>query len=121
MLVKLIRKVNWDKELRSRLQTIGIMHSGLMMVVVYMDNPHGYVCRIRRGDIMEVPDNEEKLSALLVILAAILNAKIIVRETMKIVQQKKNSEDIFKQAGRVKRLRSSEEIPARLTTPKACS
>ncbi|CAG8514184.1 17190_t:CDS:2 [Cetraspora pellucida] len=67
-----------DKELRSKLQTIRIMHSELMMMVVYMNNLHGYVCRIWHKDIIEVLDNEENFSALLVIFVAILNAKIIV-------------------------------------------
>ncbi|KAG9296779.1 hypothetical protein G9A89_002176 [Geosiphon pyriformis] len=118
MLVKLMKRINWDKELCSKVQTVGITHSGLMMTVMHMDNPHGYVCRIRRGEFLEVPDKEENLSALLVILAAILNIKIAVRETIKVVQPKMQSESIFKQAGRLKRPRNSDEIPACFTTPK---
>ncbi|CAI2167142.1 12208_t:CDS:10 [Funneliformis geosporum] len=116
MLVKLMKKTDW--ELRSKLQTVRITHSGLMMTIMYMNNPHGYVCRIRRGEILEVPDKEENLSAVLVILAAVLNIKIAVQETIKAVQQKGQNDEIFKQAGRKRRSRNSDEISACFTTPK---
>lgn len=49
---------------------------GLMMTLVYADNPKGYVCRYRRCDTLQVPDTIEKFDSILTILASILNAKV---------------------------------------------
>ncbi|CAJ0755563.1 11126_t:CDS:2 [Entrophospora sp. SA101] len=48
---------------------------GLMMVVIRLDNPKSYVCRVSRDDILEVPDTEEKFPEVLEMLAAVLNLK----------------------------------------------
>ncbi|CAG8463353.1 12236_t:CDS:2 [Acaulospora colombiana] len=68
-------RINWDKDARKNIQTIGIIHEGLMMSLVYADNPKGYVCRFRRSNHMEVPDTAEKFDSILSILASVLIAK----------------------------------------------
>ncbi|CAG8649133.1 13499_t:CDS:10, partial [Racocetra persica] len=104
MLLKLMKKVNWDRELCKKLQTVGIIHAG-------------YVCRIRRGDLMEVPYVEENFSDILQMLAAVINIKAIVRETIKTVQSKpvQSSTQVsekFIKAGITKRPRNTHEIPS---------
>ncbi|PKY17305.1 hypothetical protein RhiirB3_404155, partial [Rhizophagus irregularis] len=69
------------------MQTVGIIHTGLMIMMVHLDNPQGYICRIQRGEVMEVPDNLEKFSSVLKILAAVLNLKIVIKETLKVIQK----------------------------------
>lgn len=46
------------------------------MIMVYVDNPKGHICRFRRCDLMEVPDTVEKFDSVLTILASVLNAKV---------------------------------------------
>ena len=46
------------------------------MTMVYVDNPRGYISRLRRSDLMEVPDTVEKFDSILTILASVLNAKV---------------------------------------------
>jgi hypothetical protein len=46
------------------------------MTLVYADNPKGYICRLRRCDLLEVPDTVEKFDSVLTILASVLNAKV---------------------------------------------
>ncbi|GES90377.1 C2H2-type zinc finger transcription factor [Rhizophagus clarus] len=84
MLMNLMERINWIKEVRKNIQTVGIIHEGLMMSLVYADNPKGYICRFRRSDLMEVPDTAEKFDSILMILASVLNAKSAIRETIKI-------------------------------------
>ena len=46
------------------------------MIMIYLDRPKGYICRIKRSETMEVPDSSEKFPSILHILAAVLNAKV---------------------------------------------
>lgn len=46
------------------------------MTIAYIDNPMGYICRLRRSDLMEVPDVAEKFESILTILASVLNIKV---------------------------------------------
>ena len=45
-------------------------------MMVYLDNPKGYICRLRRSRLMEVPNDEENFSDVLEILASALNVKV---------------------------------------------
>nr|CAG8463835.1 1159_t:CDS:2 [Entrophospora candida]CAG8536707.1 12223_t:CDS:2 [Entrophospora candida] len=67
MLVKLMEKVSWNPTQCDKIQTIGIIHSGFM-IMVYLDRPKGYICRIKRSETMEVPDSPEKFPSILHIL-----------------------------------------------------
>ncbi|CAG8771886.1 8992_t:CDS:2, partial [Acaulospora morrowiae] len=49
MLFNLMEKIAWNEEARRKIHR-------LMMTIAYLDNPMGYVCRLRRSDLMEVPD-----------------------------------------------------------------
>ncbi|CAG8528390.1 11916_t:CDS:10 [Acaulospora morrowiae] len=106
MLVRLMGKVDWSREKCTRIQTVGIIHTGLMLMMVYLDNPKGYVCRIRRGEIMEVPDTPENFSSALTILASVLNLKAAVKETLKAIKSKEPTTDSLVNAGTRKRRRN---------------
>ncbi|RUP50053.1 hypothetical protein BC936DRAFT_140544 [Jimgerdemannia flammicorona] len=83
MLMKLMRKAEWDPVNCAKIQTFGIIHageyfivSGLIMMTIYMDRPCGFVYRVQRGEIMEIPDSDEKFPSVLEILATVLRIKI---------------------------------------------
>ncbi|CAJ0750504.1 13142_t:CDS:2, partial [Entrophospora sp. SA101] len=38
------------------------------MIMVYLDRPKGYICRIKRSETMEVPDSPEKFPSILHII-----------------------------------------------------
>ncbi|CAG8661834.1 9187_t:CDS:2, partial [Paraglomus brasilianum] len=120
MLVNLMERIKWNEEVRKQIQTIGIIHAGLMMTIVYADNPKGYICRFRRCDLMEVPDTVEKFDSVLTILASVLNAKSVVQETVKMVQTGGQATKSFKSVGLRKRPRdeSQHELSACMSTPK---
>ncbi|CAJ0924625.1 8123_t:CDS:2 [Entrophospora sp. SA101] len=96
MLVKLMKKANWNKSQTKQMQTIGIIHAGLLMMVLYIDNPNGYICRLNQSEMMEILDNED-LSSVLLVLAAVLNLKSSVEETIKAAQNK--TKPTFEKAG----------------------
>ncbi|CAI2175886.1 19774_t:CDS:2 [Funneliformis geosporum] len=120
MLVNLMERIKWNKEVRRQIQTIGIIHAGLTMTIVYVDNPKGYICRFRRCDLMEVPDTVEKFDSVLSILASVLNAKSVVQETVKMVQTGGQSTKSFKSVGLRKRPRDDgqHKLSACMSTPK---
>ncbi|GBB84115.1 hypothetical protein RclHR1_10750004 [Rhizophagus clarus] len=120
MLVNLIERVNWNEEVRKKIQTVGIIYGGLTMTIVYADNPEGYICRFRRCDLMEVPDTVENFDSVLTILASILNAKSVVQETVKMVQTGRYITKSFKNVGLRKRPRDEgqHQLPACMSTPK---
>ncbi|PKC63057.1 hypothetical protein RhiirA1_397151 [Rhizophagus irregularis] len=120
MLLNLMEKICWNDEARKKIQTVGIIHGGLMMTIAYIDNPMGYICRLRRSDLMEVPDVAEKFESILTILASVLNIKSVVRETIKIVQRSGQTNKSFKSAGLRKRPRneSQHHLSACMSTPK---
>ncbi|CAG8541030.1 12439_t:CDS:10 [Ambispora gerdemannii] len=106
-------------QMRKNIQTVGIIHEGLMMSLVYADNPKGYVCRFRRCDLMEVPDIAEKFDSILIILASVLNAKSAIRETIRMTQTKGQTIKSFKSVGFRKRPRDEDhQMSACLSTPK---
>ncbi|RUP46190.1 hypothetical protein BC936DRAFT_147238 [Jimgerdemannia flammicorona] len=141
MLTKLMRKADWKPELCSRMQTVGIIHSGeyfmtklnrnevgmltcyllfigLIMMPIFMDCPGGFVCRIQRGEIMEVPNCEERITALLPILAEILNIKRAVQETAKALSTRvPTTATSFQEMRQGKRRKEERAMPVCMTTP----
>ncbi|KAG9301062.1 hypothetical protein G9A89_015798 [Geosiphon pyriformis] len=117
MVIKLMEKVDWDEEKCSRIQTVGIIHGGLMMTMLYLDKPKGYICRVRRSDSMEVPDKAGKFPSVLTILASILNAKAVVRETIKAVQPKGPTIQSLEEAGLQKRFRNENQCHLYMCMP----
>ncbi|CAG8691326.1 964_t:CDS:2, partial [Ambispora leptoticha] len=93
MMMKLMEKVKWNPAKYDKIQTVGIIHAGLLMVMLYLDNPKGYICRIRRSELMEVPDTPEKFSSILTILASVLNLKSRIQESFKAVINSKENQD----------------------------
>ncbi|CAG8670334.1 12556_t:CDS:10, partial [Funneliformis caledonium] len=108
MLLSLMERISWNSEIRKKIQTMGLFTEvlvinqyinsviGLMLTVVYADNPKGYVCRYRRCDTLQVPDTVEKFDSILMILASVLNAKSVVQETVKVVQTAGQTTKAFK-------------------------
>ncbi|CAG8694677.1 27711_t:CDS:2, partial [Dentiscutata erythropus] len=102
MIMKLMEKVKWNAAKYDKIETVGIVHAGLIMVI---DSPKGYICRIRRSELMEVPDTPEKFPSILIMLASILNLKSRVLETLKVVINSKENQNrrTFIDAGLKKR------------------
>nr|CAG8653771.1 11414_t:CDS:2 [Entrophospora candida] len=120
MLTNLMEKVNFDENKCRKLQTIGIIHSGLVMAVMYMENPKGYISRIRRGELFEIPDEEENFPSLLNIIAAVLNFKSAVLETLKVIKPETPTTKSLKDAGIRKNVARQDKhwFPMCISTPK---
>jgi hypothetical protein len=45
-------------------------------MTVHLNNLQGYICKIRHGEVIEMPDNPENFPSILKILASVLNLKV---------------------------------------------
>ena len=68
----------------------------------------GYICRLNQSEMMEILDNED-LSSVLLVLAAVLNLKSSVEETIKAAQNK--TKPTFEKAGMPRQSFDVTEIP----------
>ncbi|CAG8634820.1 6524_t:CDS:2, partial [Diversispora eburnea] len=115
MLLKLVKKVNWDKEKRTKIQTVGIIHA---------DNPKRYICRLQRGELMEVPDNEENFPSILTILASVLNIKLSQTENAELKNEIAKLKRAVKNIEKQNRIDTNDLKSSEYSTPlpnKSCS
>ncbi|CAI2186908.1 17468_t:CDS:10 [Funneliformis geosporum] len=94
---KSFEAVGNEEEKIRKLQSIGFIHSGLMILLLRIDSPVGYTCRITRTKMLEVPSQIAQFgSKVLPVIMLAWKAKMIVKETIEFVEQKqysKNEED----------------------------
>ncbi|GBC24950.2 hypothetical protein GLOIN_2v1501336 [Rhizophagus irregularis DAOM 181602=DAOM 197198] len=71
-----------EKKIR-KLQSIGFIHSGLMMLLLRLDSPASYTCRITRTQMLEIPSQIIQFgSKVLPIIVLAWKAKMIVKGTI---------------------------------------
>ncbi|CAH1767987.1 9770_t:CDS:2, partial [Entrophospora sp. SA101] len=80
--------VDWDEQKIRKIETIGFLHAGLTMMMLRLDSPSGYTCRITRSKTFIIPSQvaEFGAKALPAILLAWV-AKTIVANTIHLVEQ----------------------------------
>ncbi|RGB23765.1 hypothetical protein C1646_805911 [Rhizophagus diaphanus] len=94
---------NEEKKIR-KLQSIGFIHSGLMILLLRLDSPAGYTCRITRTKMLEIPSQITQFgSKVLPVIMLAWKAKVcliifvisqmIVKETIEFIEQKQYSDD----------------------------
>lgn len=81
-----------EKKIR-KLQSIGFMHAGLK-ILLRMDSPAGYMCRITRSKMLEIPPQIAQFgSKVLPVVMLAWKAKMIVKEMVEFVEKKQYTED----------------------------
>ncbi|CAG8713454.1 11809_t:CDS:10 [Funneliformis mosseae] len=84
---------NEEKKIR-KLQSIGFIHSGLMILLLRLNSPAGYTCRITRTKMLEIPSQITQFgSKVLPVIMLAWKAKMIVKETIEFIEQKQYSDD----------------------------
>ncbi|CAB4407224.1 unnamed protein product [Rhizophagus irregularis] len=102
MFYRLCESVDWVEQKIRKVETIGFLHAGLMMMMLRLDSPSGYICRISRSKSLSIPSQVEEFGAkaLPCILLAWM-AKTIVANTIRLVEQEDednvNEEDQLQQ------------------------
>ncbi|CAG8698341.1 14789_t:CDS:10 [Funneliformis caledonium] len=94
MFYSLCEAVGMEEKRIRKLQSIGFIHSGLMMLLLRLDSPAGYTCRITRTKMLEIPSQIIQFgSKVLPIIVLAWKAKMIVKGTIEFVEQKQYLED----------------------------
>jgi len=85
ILVHLASKVQFAEQTLRKLNVIGFAHAGAVLIRTNLDCPAGYICRYTRGEPLEVYASENKFSRTLDVLVEVLYAKLLILQTMKVV------------------------------------
>ncbi|RUS24842.1 hypothetical protein BC938DRAFT_473000, partial [Jimgerdemannia flammicorona] len=94
MFVNLCNAVKWDVEKVRKLQVIGWIFSELNVLLLRLDSPRGYVCRVVRSPIYTIPQTFGLFGQQVVpFLALIWKAKAIVKEVVDIVESAEDRDD----------------------------
>ncbi|CAG8547968.1 13436_t:CDS:2, partial [Funneliformis caledonium] len=80
--------VGMKEEKIRKLQSVGFVHANLMVVLLRMDSPEGFVCRVNRTRMIGIPAKVEEFGskAIHVIMLA-WKAKMVVRNMIDLVEQ----------------------------------
>jgi hypothetical protein len=78
-----------------QIKTIGYIHSGLTMQLIFLDSPRGYVSRLTRSMLYRVPENVNRFANdLLPLLAVIIQSKLFVQNMCAIVDDEDEDIDL---------------------------
>ncbi|CAG8837549.1 10497_t:CDS:2, partial [Gigaspora margarita] len=107
MFIALCNRVKWRADIIQKLETVGYIHGGRVMMLMTLDNPAGYVMRLTKGDIFEIPEDVESFSLALELIGAVWMFKMV-----------QNIPLDLKRVGLVNRKAVVEnQFPATFTTP----
>ncbi|CAJ0839585.1 7469_t:CDS:2, partial [Entrophospora sp. SA101] len=93
MLYDLHQHVNFDEDSLRKMETIGFAHAGLKVIMLRLDSPTGYVCRVLRTNMFEIPSNIKEFgSKALNVLVMALKAKLIVQKNIELLEHQGSKE-----------------------------
>nr|CAG8515265.1 1893_t:CDS:2 [Entrophospora candida] len=113
-------KVNFNEEKMKKIDVIGFIHAGALMLKVNLDNPKGYICRYVRNSPLEVYAEVEKFPMTLDVIIEILYAKNKILHTMEVVNRT-NIQEAYNRwecLGKQKRRNDSIDFPQCHPLPK---
>ncbi|SAM00626.1 hypothetical protein [Absidia glauca] len=79
MMMMMCNDCDWDGSMMTKIEVVGYCHSGTVAEFLIMDNPSGYVCRLSRSRLYQVPHSYEEFPKLLHLLAASMRMKLRVK------------------------------------------
>ncbi|RGB21936.1 hypothetical protein C1646_776959 [Rhizophagus diaphanus] len=91
MFVDLGNAVRWEAETVRQMEVIGWIHAELMMMLIRLDSPSGYICRITRTPFYQIAEEVGQFGENLECFTLALKAKAIIKKTISLVEGKKTS------------------------------
>ncbi|CAG8618502.1 728_t:CDS:10 [Paraglomus brasilianum] len=77
-----------------KLRTVGFIHAGLSVLLLTLDSPTGYICRISRSNLLRIPSTVSEFGKrVLPVIMLVWKAKKIVCDTIEIMGNDDNNED----------------------------
>ncbi|RHZ73769.1 hypothetical protein Glove_229g119 [Diversispora epigaea] len=87
IIVDLGNFVEWKTDKLHQFELVSFIHAGLFMILLRMDVPAGYICRITRSDTLQVSTNINQFEKALKCLVLTWKAKMNVCKTIEIVEK----------------------------------
>ncbi|CAJ0833909.1 12859_t:CDS:2, partial [Entrophospora sp. SA101] len=120
MFVDLGNFVKWERNKLRQLELVSFIHSGLFMMLLRMDAPAGYLCRITRSDTLQIPTDVKCFEQALKCIVLTWKAKMIICKTINIVEEMNDDDalEYLQEAGGYKHKNSTIIIPDCPMTPR---
>ncbi|CAG8831806.1 41550_t:CDS:10, partial [Gigaspora margarita] len=94
--IHLAGKINYSEPKLQKLVIVGFIHAGSVLIRTNLDCPAGYFYRYTRGNPLEVYMNVKEFGKTLDVLVEIIYAKLLIFQTMQIVNNPTDIEIILK-------------------------
>ncbi|KAF0354454.1 hypothetical protein F8M41_014993 [Gigaspora margarita] len=88
MFVDLCSAIGWDTERVRQIEVVGWIHAELTMMLMRLDNPNGYICRVTRTPLYKIAEEIEQFGENLECFILTLKTKAIIKRTMLLVEGK---------------------------------
>ncbi|CAG8527819.1 14129_t:CDS:2 [Acaulospora morrowiae] len=109
MFKHLCETFNQDDHKTRQLETIGILHAGLMMVLLRLDSPAGYVCRVLQSKSFSIATNIKEFVKTFPLISLTWKAKKIVENMISLIEQT-NETDESSEEDQLRRLQDVYDI-----------
>ncbi|CAG8662110.1 8669_t:CDS:2, partial [Diversispora eburnea] len=125
MFVSLCKKTDWDPEKMEKMETVGHIHGGLVLMIMTLDLPAGYVTRINKSELYRIPEDIESFNDAIELITAVWKSKMRVVNTMALLNntEKDVIVDRLRNVSTIKRNRNNRTnqikkiLPENQTTP----
>ncbi|CAJ0905656.1 1528_t:CDS:10 [Entrophospora sp. SA101] len=107
------------KTVLEELEIVGFVHGGRSLMLIFVDIPKGYICRLTRSIVYEIPTKIMSFYKALELISAVWTAKLKVQRTISIVEQPKTKISVGikrKKSQEEKRFNGSNTSPKRIST-----
>ncbi|CAG8471208.1 2286_t:CDS:10 [Diversispora eburnea] len=123
----LCKITDWDPEKMEKMETVGYIH-GLVLMIMTLDLPAGYVTRINKSELYRIPEDIESFNDAIELITAVWKSKMRVVNTMILLNNKEKGViiDRLRNVSTIKRNKNSHTnqinkikkiLPENQTTP----
>ncbi|CAG8482684.1 5042_t:CDS:10, partial [Funneliformis mosseae] len=81
-------------EVLKQIEMVGYLHSERMLQIFVLDYAKGYMIRLRKGALLEVPKEPVNIDNLLKLITAVLSSKLRISRTISLLQTPEQSNDL---------------------------
>ncbi|CAG8633693.1 523_t:CDS:10 [Rhizophagus irregularis] len=102
-------------EVFKQIEMVGYLHSERMLQIFALDYAEGYMIRLRKGALLEVPKEPVEIDNLLKLMTAVLSSKLRIARTISLLKTPEQSNDLefageLSTAGKIERFCSNNRI-----------
>ncbi|CAJ0876178.1 5051_t:CDS:2 [Entrophospora sp. SA101] len=89
MFISLCKNTDWNQEKMEKMETVGYIHGGLVLMIMTLDLPAGYITRINKSELYRIPEDIESFNDAIELITAVWKSKMRVVNTMALLNSTK--------------------------------